>query len=207
MPLQQPKGFLDWKQNVEKMYFYQKSKVIYDMTFHFTRRYLDKYKDRTVDQMVQAARCGKQNFVEGFVDGLMSNEIKLKLITIGRGSLHELKEDYEDYLRTRNLPIWDESHPRYAQMREYCKYRNKIEDYEPYYNRWNDEEIANICLTLFHMTDYLVFGYLRKLEQDFVQNGGIKETMFRIRTEYRDWKKHQNFYYDCKKSFSSNQRQ
>ena len=205
MQQQPPKGFIDWKQNVEKMYFYQKSKVIYDMTFHFTKCYMNKFKDRTVDQMVQAARCGKQNFVEGFIDGLMSTDIKLRLITIGRGSLHELKEDYEDYLRTRNLTIWTEGHPRYAQMVEYCKYRNNLEDYEPYYERWNDEEIANICLTLFHMTDRLVLGYLRKLEQDFLQNGGIKETMYKIRTEYRDWKKHQNFYYNYKNSLKNNQ--
>ena len=157
-------------------YFYQKSEVLYQMTFVFCRRFLPKYGDRTVDQMVQAARGGKQNIIEGTEDGVASTELYIKMLNVARSSIQELREDYRDYLLSRNLLIWTSAHERYGKMQEFCKVHNKVEDYQPYFESWSDEEMANIALTLCYMV---------ALEEEFVRNGGIKERMHASRTGYR----------------------
>ena len=101
--------------NWENLYFYQKANVLYQLTFAFTKRFL-KRGDRTIDQMVQAARSGKQNIVEGSADGVTSMEMELKLLNTARGSLKELKEDYEDYLASRHLTRWNAGTSRYDGM-------------------------------------------------------------------------------------------
>lgn len=163
------------------LYFYRKSKVIYDLTFNFCDRFVTEYHDRTKDQMVQAARSGKQNFVEGMQDGQADTEKALFLMTIGQGSLQELLEDYEDYLRTRKLKKWTSEHPRYNALVEYCKTRNDIGCYEELFVRMNDEELANMAITLIHQTDYLLDRFLKKIEQEFIATGGSKEIYKRIR--------------------------
>ena len=154
--------------------------VIYDLTFYFAHKYLNK-KDRTIDQMIQAARSGKQNFVEGMADGVTSFEMQIKLLNVGKSSLLELKEDYEDYLRTRNLLLWTESFPRYTKMVEYCKVHNDLVDYQGHFEKWSDEEIANVALTLIHQTDRMLQRFLSSLETQFIQQGGIREAMSRVR--------------------------
>lgn len=173
-------GFLRSNGSCRNMYFYRKSVVIYDLTFYFANKYLNK-KDRTVDQMIQAARSGKQNFVEGMADGVTSFEMQIKLLNVGKSSLLELKEDYEDYLRTRNLNLWTEDFPRYAKMVEYCKVHNDLVDYQGYFEKWNDEEIANVALTLIHQTDRMLQSFLLSLEKQFIEQGGIREAMYRAR--------------------------
>ena len=106
--------------NWEELWFYQKTVVLYQLTYVFTKRFLSKYGDRTVDQMVQAARSGKQNIVEGMADGVTSMELELKLLNVARASLKELREDYEDYLLTRRLARWQKGHLRYKDMLDYC---------------------------------------------------------------------------------------
>lgn len=170
--------------NYKNLLTYQKAVIIYDITYYFCKTYLEK-RDRTVDQMVQAARSGKQNIVEGLADGVTSTELQLKLLNVARASLKELRADYEDYLRTRHLPIWNRSHPRYYSMLNFCSERNQISDYEPFFTRWNDEEQCNIALTLLHMTDKMMKTYMTGLEQQFVTQGGIKERMHAARTGYR----------------------
>ena len=105
----------------ENLYFYQKTVVLYQMTVVFCRRFLPKFGDRTVDQMVQAARSGKQNIVEGFADGVTSTEMELKLLNVARASIKELKEDYVDYLRSHGLALWDAKHPRYDGLLKFCR--------------------------------------------------------------------------------------
>lgn len=166
-------------------YFYQKSEVLYQLTFVFCRRFLPKYGDRTVDQMIQAARSGKQNIIEGTEDGVSSTELHIKLLNVARSSIQELREDYRDYLLSRNLIIWTSSHDRYGKMQEFCKNHNKVEDYQPYFDSWSDEEMANIALTLCYMTDAMLNRYLISLEEEFVTKGGIKERMHASRTGYR----------------------
>lgn len=169
----------------QDLYFYQKTEVIYVMTYHFAKRFLDSKGDRTVDQMIQAARSGKQNIVEGLADGMTSTEMQLKLLNVARSSLKELRADYEDYLHTRKLPFWDAKHHRYEDMLTFCRKHNKVSDYEPYLKQWNDEEICNIALTLLHMTDRMMKTYISGLDQQFVTQGGIKERMYAARTGYR----------------------
>ena len=169
----------------QDLYFYQKTEVIYVMTYHFAKRFLDSKGDRTVDQMIQAARSGKQNIVEGLADGMTSTEMQLKLLNVARSSLKELRADYEDYLHTRELPFWDAKHHRYEDMLTFCRKHNKVSDYELYLKQWNDEEICNIALTLLHMTDKMMKTYISGLDQQFVTQGGIKERMYAARTGYR----------------------
>ena len=165
----------------EDLYFYQKAVVLYQMTVVFCRRFLPKYGDRTVDQMVQAARSGKQNIVEGFADGVTSTEMELKLVNVARASLKELKEDYVDYLRSHALTLWDAKHPRYDGLLKFCRTHNKVEDYEPHFEKWTDEELANCANTLCHMVDKMMATWLAKKAEDFKENGGIRERMTAVR--------------------------
>lgn len=170
---------------VRNLYFYQKTEVAYALTFHFVKRFLPAKGDRTVDQMLQAARSGKQNIVEGLADGITSTELQLKLLNVARSSLKELRADYEDYLQTRHLNVWNTQHPRYDEMLQFCRNHNLVADYEPFFTKWNDEELCNIALTLLHMTDKMMKTYLTALDKQFVTQGGIKERMYAARTGYR----------------------
>lgn len=163
--------------NWEKLYFYQKTVVLYQMTYIFCRRFLPKYGDRTVDQMVQAARSGKQNIVEGCADGVTSTEMELKLLNVARASIKELKEDYLDYIRSRGLSLWNARHPRYNGLLSFCRTHNALEDYEPFFSKWTDEELANCANSLCHMVDRMITTHLAKKEADFTENGGIRERM------------------------------
>ena len=166
-------------------YFYQKSEVLYQLTYAFCRRFLPAHGDRTVDQMVQAARSGKQNIVEGIEDGETSTELHLKLLSVARSSLQELRQDYHDYLVAHHLAIWNTQHPRYAAMRDFCKSHNQLEDYQPFFEKWDAEEMANTAVTLCHQVDTMLNSHLRTLEKEFVEQGGIKERMHAARTGYR----------------------
>ncbi len=168
-----------------ELFFYQKADAIYQLTYVFCQRFLPKYGDRTVDQMVQAARSGKQNIVEGIEDGNTSTEMELKLLNVARSSLQELREDYDDFLHTRCLTRWTSEHSRYNAMLRFCKYHNKANDYLSYANKWTAEEFCNTVLTLCHITDKMMCSYLARLEKMFIEQGGIKERMHAARTGYR----------------------
>lgn len=170
--------------NWEGLYFYQKSNVLYQLTFVFTKRFLTR-GDRTIDQMVQAARSGKQNIVEGSADGVTSMEMELKLLNVARSSIKELKEDYEDYITSRHLLRWQPGHERYDGMLKFCRKHNRIEEYQSFFEKWTDEEMANIALTLCHMVDRMMTTYQKQQEETFVKEGGIKERMTAARLGYR----------------------
>ena len=170
-----------WKE----LYFYRKSDAIYQLTVEFCKRFLPAHGDRTVDQMVQAARSGKQNIVEGSEDGQTSSEMEIKLLNVARGSLQELRSDYQDYLNTHHLTIWPTDSERQQRLRDYCHSHNDYSDYAPLVAKMNDEEMANLLLTLCHQTDKMMCAYIEKLEQRFVTEGGIKERMHAARTGYR----------------------
>ena len=178
------KPVLRQQANWEDLFFYQKSVVLYQMTFVFTKRFLQR-GDRTIDQMIQAARSGKQNIVEGSADGGTSTEMELKLLNVARSSIKELKEDYEDYILSRRLTRWGTRHERYNAMLKFCRSHNKLEDYQPFFEKWTDEEMANIALTLCHMVDKMMTTYQKQLEEQFVTEGGIKERMTAARLGYR----------------------
>ena len=167
------------------LYFYQKSDAIYQLTVEFCKRFLPAHGDRTVDQMVQAARSGKQNIVEGSEDGQTSSEMEIKLMNVARGSLQELRADYHDYLNTHHLSLWDIDSERQRKLRDFCHSHNDYSAYAPLVARMNDEEMANLLLTLCHQTDKMMCAYIEKLEKRFVTEGGIKERMHAARTGYR----------------------
>ncbi|MBR2359160.1 MAG: four helix bundle suffix domain-containing protein [Bacteroidaceae bacterium] len=171
--------------NWKELWFFQKTVVLYQLTFTFTRRFLSSYGDRTVDQMVQAARSGKQNIVEGSADGVTSMEMELKLLNVARSSIQELQEDYEDYLLSHQLTKWTQGHPRFESMLTYCREHNNLADYEPFFERWTDEEAANIAITLCRMVDKMMMTYQKKKEEEFVTQGGIRERMTAARLGYR----------------------
>ena len=167
--------FLKPEPNWEGLYFYQKSVVLYLLTYAFAKRYLQR-GDRTIDQMVQAARSGKQNIVEGSADSMTSTRMELELVNVARASLKELREDYEDYLDTRHLR-WTKDHPRYTAMMEFTRKNNKAEAYKKIIDEGTNEEMANLGLTLTHQVDRMMIGYLHHLEKRFVEDGGLKERM------------------------------
>lgn len=167
------------------LYFYRKSDTLFQLTVEFCKRFLPAHGDRTVDQMVQAARSGKQNIVEGSEDGQTSSEMEIKLLNVARGSLQELRADYHDYLNTHHLALWPKDNERQQRLRLFCHSHNDYDDYEPLLAKMNDEEMANMALTLCHQTDKMMCAYIEKLEERFVKEGGIKERMHKARTGYR----------------------
>ena len=171
--------------NWDALFFYQKSDVIYQLTFAFCDRFIHLYKDRTRDQVIQAARSCKQNIVEGLADGVTSTEMQLKLLNVARASLKETREDFEDYIKSRHLLFYRKGEDRYDKMLSYCRYHNKLEDYEPFFSKWSDEEMCNCAITLCHMVDKMLMSFLAKLDREFVTEGGIKERMYKARTGYR----------------------
>lgn len=179
--------FLDQRGDYHSLIAFKKAECIYDITYHFAHRFL-KIGDRTIDQMVQAARSGKQNLAEGYIDGVTSMEMMIKLINVNRGSLHELCLDYEDYLRVRNLRQWSYDDPRCRQTRAFCRTHLDSADYRERIPSRSDETIANIAITLIHQEDVLLKGYIEWLKRKFLANGGFKEQMYRARTQYRGYR-------------------
>ncbi len=183
---QNPNGFLPSEANPEKLLFYPKLVALYDITFHFINTYLEP-KDRTRDQMLQAARSGKQNIIEGAADGLTSKKMELSLTNCAKGSLRELQADYEDYLRARSIPIWGKDHPRTPKLKSFCKNLKEPEKLTATWKKMNDEELSNMALTLIHQSIYLIRQYLMMLEQRFIEHGGISEAMTQARHKHRQF--------------------
>ncbi|MBQ9435307.1 MAG: four helix bundle suffix domain-containing protein [Bacteroidales bacterium] len=168
------------KKNYKNFIFYKKTLCIYDITFYFAKKYL-KRGDRTVDQMIQAARSGKQNIIEGTEAAMTSSETEIKLINVARASLMELLADYEDYARVHNLTTWDSSHPRYANLLDYCFQHNEPTHYSGLLPNMNEEEICNTAITLIHQTDAALSKYLKILQDRFSKTGGVREKMTQAR--------------------------
>lgn len=187
-----PKTFLPQHGHYRHLRVYQVAEIIYDITFYFTQHYLQK-GDRTIDQMVQAARSGKQNIAEGNQASATSSETEIKLTNVAKASLEELLDDYEDYLRVRQLPQWGNLHPRYEKMRQYARSQQIGKDYAQVVRKMNDEEIANLCITLIHQAMYMLHKLLITMQERFVTEGGIKERMYQARVTYRNSQSNQNY--------------
>ena len=184
-PQKSPYTFLPQHGHYRNLRVYQVTEIIYDITYYFTQHYLGK-GDRTVDQMVQAARSGKQNIAEGNQAAATSSETEIKLTNVAKASLEELLDDYEDYLRVRDLTQWGKLHPRYEKMRQYDRSEEIRKDYAEKIQRMNDEEIANLCITLIHQAIYMLHKLLVTMQNRFVTEGGIKERMYQSRVSYRN---------------------
>ena len=179
-------GFIPPHGNYRELLSYRKAEVVYDLTYRFCHRFLAK-TDRTIDQMIQAARSGKQNIVESSKASGTSKEMEIKLIGVARASLEELLADYRDLLRVRDLPLWEKDsrearfvrrlgsdpHVTYEEYREVCETRSL-------------QVVANIAICLIHQANYLLDQQIRRLERDFVQGGGLRERMTRARRQYRE---------------------
>jgi four helix bundle suffix protein len=178
--------------NYRELLSYQKSEVVYDFTFRFCERFL-KRGDRTIDQMVQAARSGKQNIVEGSKASGTSKEMELKLTNVARASLEELLEDYRDFLRVRDLAIWDKASKEALFVRKLGnKPHSTYETYREFVETRSSEVVANIAICLIHQTNYLLDQQIRRLEQDFLKAGGLRERMTRARIAYRNGNRSEN---------------
>ena len=177
--------FLPKKGNYRDLLAYRKSEIVFDLTCHFCRRFLQK-GDRTVDQMIQAARSGKQNIAEGSKAAATSSETEIKLTNVARASLEELLIDYRDFLRVRCHPIWEKDSREALYVRKLGRRPDESwETYREFVETRPAETIANIALCLLHQTNYLLDQYLIRLQQDFVKTGGIKEQMLKARLDYR----------------------
>lgn len=174
----------------QSLHFYRKSEVLVQLTKRFCERFLPKYGDRTVDQMVQAARSIKQNIAEGCTDGQTSTETELKLLGIARGSNQELLEDYTDYLKHHHIIEWATGNKeRFDRLRTFAKEHSDVEDYMPFLDRWSDEEMANCAICLCHMVDRAMCSFIEKKDREFVEQGGIRERMTAARLDRRGTQK------------------
>ena len=182
----EPKPFLPKKGNYRGLLVYQKAECLYDITFYFAHHYFVERKDRTIDQVVQAARSGKQNIAEGSAAASTSAETEIKLLGVARASMQETLLDYEDYLRTRHLEQWLLDDPRTKQIQEYSKTHNRPEDYTKDIDKRSPEALCNIAITLIHQFDNMMGRLLDRLQKDFVEKGGIREQMTAARLGYRN---------------------
>lgn len=172
------------------LFSYQKAEIIYDGTVYFTNRFFHKY-DRTVGQMVQAARSGKQNVAEASMASATSKETEIKLTNVARASLEELLIDYEDFLRTQKLPIWDKDHRLVARLRELNKStpQPSYETFVKAIEHESPEICANTMITLIKICTYLLKQQIKQLEIAFVKEGGLRERMTKARIDERNKKK------------------
>jgi four helix bundle suffix protein len=179
-------GFIPAHGGYEKLLSYKKAEIIYDGTVYFCRRFFSKF-DRTIDQMVQAARSGKQNIVEGSVASATSKATEIKLTNVARASLEELLIDYKDFLRTNGFIEWDKKHRYVERLRELTRDpEGNYETFKKGIENENPEICANVMIGLIKVTTYLLDRQLKQLEEAFLKEGGIKERMNRARIEERN---------------------
>ncbi|MBM4041693.1 MAG: four helix bundle protein [Planctomycetes bacterium] len=180
-----PERFLPPHGGYKKLLAYQRAQVVFDATEHFCERFIDP-RSRTYDQMVQSARSGKQNIAEGSQISGTSKETEVKLTNFARSSLQELLEDYQDFLRVRGIPEWPKDHPYAKRLGELCRtpganyetFRKGIEHPDP-------AICANVIAGLIKVAHRLLGGLLRRQEQDFIEEGGLRERMTRARLAHR----------------------
>jgi four helix bundle suffix protein len=178
-------SFIPLHGGYENLLSFQKARIVYDGTVRFCDRFVDK-RSRTYDQMIQAARSGKQNILEGSQASGTSKETELKLTNVARASLEELLEDYRDFLRTGGHPLWDKNSRQALFVRKFGAMPDvSYESYRLYIETRPAHIVANILVCLIHQTNYLLDQQLRRLEQDFLKEGGLRERMTRARLAAR----------------------
>ena len=160
---------------------FQMSEIVYDGTVKFCERFINS-RSRTTDQMIQAARSGKQNIAEGSMASGISKKTEIKLVGVARASLEELLLDYQDYLRQHQLQLWKKDNPETIKIRKIGSSENRsYTTYKTYIENKSSEIAANTLICLIHQTNYLLDQLLRQLEQQFVKEGGFTERLYSIR--------------------------
>lgn len=188
-PDPEPERVLPPRGDYQNLLSYQKAEVIYDLTFRFAHKYLTR-GDRTVDQMIQSARSGKQNILEGSKAAQTSKEMEIKLTNVARASLEELLADYRDFLRVRDHVIWDKDSKEALFVRQLGRQTpHTYELYREFMDTRPPEVLANIAICLIHQTNFLLDQQLKTLEKEFVQQGGLRERMTRVRLANRNPKR------------------
>lgn len=171
------------KGGYKNLIVYQQAILIYDLTDEFTKKNLDQFRDkRTIEQMIQASRSGKQNIVEASLE--KSLKMNIKLTGVARASFGELLEDYGDFLRVRKLSVWPKEDHRVLEIRSAYKTNSPNLTYLSYTT--NPESFANLMLTLLATESYLLDQMLRSLEAKFIREGGYSENLFKKRLDYRN---------------------
>lgn len=174
-------GFIPKHGGYQKLFSYKKAEIIYDGTVYFCNRFFSKY-DRTKEQMIQAARSGKQNIAEGSMFSATSKEAEIKLTNVARSSLEELLNDYRDFLRTHKYSEWHKDHPYAKRLRELNRDRDANYDtFKKGIEHENPEISANVLIGLTKVAKYLLTKQIAKLEQEFLNEGGIRERMAKSR--------------------------
>ena len=186
-----PADFIPRKGYYRKLRVYQIAEIIYDVTFIFARRFLSK-GDRTTDQMIQAARSGKQNIAEGSAAGSTSKETEIKLTNVAKASLQELLIDYEDFLRVRDFELWEKDSPKAVTTRRICAGNADSSFYREAVKIRSAETVANIAIILIHQADVLLYRLIERQKADFLKQGGIREQMTKARIQYRSSQSSQN---------------
>jgi four helix bundle suffix protein len=205
-------GFIPKHGGYQTLLSYRKAEIVYDATVYFCDHFIDR-RSRTHDQMIQAARSGKQNIVEGTMASATSKESEIKLLNVARASLEELLMDYKDFLRTHNHQLWDKNSKEAMAVRKLAYKRSKTNvseqnspskteaksnsnttyesytTYKPYIETRPPETVSNIIICLIHQTNYLLDRQIRQLEKDFLKEGGLRERMTRARLQERNRKK------------------
>ncbi len=178
-------GIIRPRGDYQTLLSWQKSEVIYDITHRFTTKFLSR-GDRTVDQMIQAARSGKQNILEGSKAGTTSKETEIKLTNVARASLEELLADYRDFLRVRDQQVWDKSSRQAMFVRDLGRQSPQtFELYREFVETRTGDVVANIAICLIHQANYLIDQQLRTLEKEFLAQGGLRERMSNARRQAR----------------------
>lgn len=181
-------GFIPAHGGYRKLITYQKAEIIYDGTIYFTKRFFNP-RDRTVDQMVQAARSGKQNIAEASMASGTSKETEIKLTNVARASLEELLIDYEDFIRTNKYQIWDKDGRYVKRFRELNRTPNaNYQTFIKAIENPNPEICANSMISLIKIVSYLLNRQIKTLEQAFINEGGLRERMTKARIEQRNKK-------------------
>ena len=184
-PASHPAGFIPPHGGYEQLHGYQKSQIIYDATVRFCDRFIHK-RSRTHDQMVQAARSGNKNIAEGSQVSGTSKESEIKLTNVARGSLEELLGDYRDYLRQNGHAQWEKNSKEAFFVRKLGRKPDlSYEDFREFIETRPAETVANILICLIHQANYLLDQQLKRLEQDFLQEGGLRARMTRARLASR----------------------
>ncbi|HYF47898.1 MAG TPA: four helix bundle suffix domain-containing protein [Planctomycetota bacterium] len=179
-------GFIPKHGGYQNLLSYKKAVIIYDGTYAFCERFL-KPGDRTIGQMQQAARSGKQNIVEGSQASGTSKETEIKLTSVARFSLQELLEDYRDFLRLRGAPQWVKESKEALFVRKLGAARtSSYADFKPFIDTRPAETVANIMICVIHQANYLLDRQLKQLEQAFVKEGGLRERMMKARLKERN---------------------
>lgn len=216
-----PKGFIPPHGGYASLLSYQKAEIVYDATVRFCERFFEK-RDRTRDQMIQVARSGKQNIIEGSMASGTSSETEIKFTSVARASLEELLADYRDFLRVRGLSEWNKNskealyirrlsagnisppegngtkgtNATYASESSIPKHGSHsshsshfpvtFETFRQIFETRPPEVLANVMICLIHQANYLLDCQIRRLEQDFLEKGGLRERMTRARLVARD---------------------